>query len=366
MADFTIYDGPSEEWLKIEATLPPRPHGENMRDSLAIRATANQGREEASAAAFAHMRDRLIVKDHRMQTRDGFGLEARTYRPREVPETEVLPVYLHLHGGGFIFGTLASEDASCGRIALSLASQNQNMVVLNVNYRHTPEWKYPTSWDDAVDAWVWLHANLDQVGGDGENVILGGVSAGARLAASLVVRKYLGVLESGQELPDPKGLVLLIPSLVHQNCHGPLYATLKDPNQASNIALKDAPIVPQPVLKWFSDLLAVEEPHETDVKLNPGNIRRDQLEKNKPRFPPTVFGIAGYDPLRDDGLMFAKNLAEAGIPTKAHLFYGVPHGFRRFGDQLSACKKWDSVIDGGIVWCLSGPEATGRFDVVVE
>jgi acetyl esterase/lipase len=36
------------------------------------------------------------------------------------------------------------------------------------------------------------------------------------------------------------------------------------------------------------------------------------LEKMKGRFPPTVSGMAGYYPLRDDGLIFAKDLAEAG------------------------------------------------------
>lgn len=54
------------------------------------------------------------------------------------------------------------------------------------------------------------------------------------------------------------------------------------------------------------------------------------------------------------------------IPSKTHLFHGVPHGFRRFGDKLSASKKWDAAIDEGILWCLSGPKATGKFDVIVE
>jgi hypothetical protein len=54
------------------------------------------------------------------------------------------------------------------------------------------------------------------------------------------------------------------------------------------------------------------------------------------------------------------------IPTKTHLFRGVPHGFRRFGDKLSASQKWDAAIDEGIMWCLSGPRASGKFDVVDE
>jgi acetyl esterase/lipase len=312
MADFTIYDGPSEEWLKIEATLPPPFTVSSQIDPLAIRSTANAGREQFSAAAFAPMRPQLLVKDHTITARDGFALEARSYRPKDVPETEPLPVYIHYHGGGFIFGTLSSEDAACGRIVLSLASRWRNVVVLNVNYRHTPEWKYPVAWDDAVDAFVWLHANLAVVGGDCGRVVLGGISAGARLIASLIVRKSLGLLEAGQHLPDPVGQLLFIPSLVHKGCHGPLLSKLKDSSKASSLALEDAPIVPKKVLGLFKDLLDVVEAKVDDLKLSPGNVSEGQLEKARGRFLPTVSGIAGYDPLRDDGLMFAKDLAEAG------------------------------------------------------
>lgn len=312
MADFTDYDGPSEEWLKIEATLPPRPTSSDPLNSLAIQATTNAGREQTSAAGFAPMGHQLLVKDHPITARDGFPLEARSYRPKDVPETERLPVYVHHHGGGFIFGTLSSEDVACGRIVLSLASRGQNVMVLNVNYRHTPEWKYPVAWDDAVDFFVWLHENLDTLGADGARVILGGISAGARLTASLIVRKTLGLLEKGHDLPDPIGQLLFIPSLVHQECHGPLYSKLKDRSKASSLTLEDAPIVPRRVLGWFTELLEVGEAKVDDLKLNPGNISEAQLEKVKSRFSPTVSGIAGYDPLRDDGLIFAKDLAEAG------------------------------------------------------
>lgn len=51
------------------------------------------------------------------------------------------------------------------------------------------------------------------------------------------------------------------------------------------------------------------------------------------------------------------------VPTDINVFKGVPHGFRRFGDALSASKRWDNVIDEGIKWVLSNPAATNNFDV---
>ncbi|KAL1955021.1 hypothetical protein VTO42DRAFT_312 [Malbranchea cinnamomea] len=83
--------------------------------------------------------------------------------------------------------------------------------------------------------------------------------------------------------------------------------------------------------------------------------------------PPTVFGVAGRDPLRDEALVYAKLLSENGVPTKVDVYPGVPHGFRRYGDGLpSACKRWDETIYEGIKWALSEPAATGKFEINAE
>lgn len=53
------------------------------------------------------------------------------------------------------------------------------------------------------------------------------------------------------------------------------------------------------------------------------------------------------------------------IPTNVHVFKGLPHGFRRFGDQLSASKAWDDVMHGGIRWALSKPQSSAELDIHV-
>lgn len=50
------------------------------------------------------------------------------------------------------------------------------------------------------------------------------------------------------------------------------------------------------------------------------------------------------------------------VPTQTNVFKGVPHGFRRYGDRLSVCKKWDEVMAGGIKWALDEP-APGPFEI---
>lgn len=47
------------------------------------------------------------------------------------------------------------------------------------------------------------------------------------------------------------------------------------------------------------------------------------------------------------------------VPTDVSIFKGVPHGYRRFGDKLTACQAWDKVMHDGIRWALSRPSLPG-------
>ncbi|KFY78704.1 hypothetical protein V499_02197 [Pseudogymnoascus sp. VKM F-103] len=349
MCDFSSYGGPSDEWLAVEASLPPPVANQSVSEMIL---KANEGREAIASKAMVSLSAQVHMRDHSIQTRDGYALEARSYRPSSVPASELLPVYMHFHGGGFVFGTLASEDAICARIAVSVG-----VVVVNVNYRHAPEFIYPTAWDDAQDAFVWLHSHLHEINGDGQKVVLGGISAGSRLISSLVLQKHLGKAASG--CPDPVGQVLMIPSFVHAKCYEPQLKKMKDRSISSYVENEHAPILPRSKMEFFEGLLNVENPDEADLKLSPGNATPEEVKG----LPPTVFGITGLDPLRDEGLLYAKMLTEVGVPTDINVFKGVPHGFRRFGDALSASKRWDNVIDEGIKWVLSNPAATNSFDV---
>jgi hypothetical protein len=51
------------------------------------------------------------------------------------------------------------------------------------------------------------------------------------------------------------------------------------------------------------------------------------------------------------------------IATDIHVFKGLPHGFRRYGKQLSESARWDKVMENGIRWAISNPEPSGKFEV---
>ncbi|KAF2012445.1 alpha/beta-hydrolase, partial [Aaosphaeria arxii CBS 175.79] len=354
--DFTVYGGPSEEWLAVEKTLPATSLDTSI-DPYQLRETVNKQRAEVSQSVFNDLKSQVHVEDYSIPTRDGDKLEARSYRSVKTDKTEQLPIYLYFHGGGFIFGSIQSEDAVLAKTAIQTG-----VVVLHVNYRHTPEHVYPTAWLDAQDAFVWLHKNTELLGIDPEKVVIGGVSAGAQLTEALVLEKHLGTSDVLNGLPQIAGQILIIPPAAHLDTYaeGPA-KKLKNPSYTSYEENEFAPLLPRKTIDFFINLLKVGKVDFKDPKLNPVNFEPEEVKG----LPPTVFGIAGLDPLRDEGLLYAKLLSEAGVPTDTRLFKGVPHGFRRFGAALKASEQWDLAVEEGIHWALSKPAATGKFDIKV-
>lgn len=355
MADFSSYGGPSAEWLAVEATLPSKTF-DLTQDPTTLKGIVNAGREEVAAKTMETLSSKVHILDHIIPTRDSSTIQARSYRPVSKPADEKLPVYLFFHGGGFLFGTVSSDDAACAQIAINIG-----IVVLNVNYRHTPEHTFPVAWHDTQDSFAWLHQHITEVGGDPEKVLVGGISAGGQLTASLVLEKHLG--KALTEFPPIAGQILIIPALAHLDTYaeGPL-KHMKSPEISSYVENEFAPVLPKATVEFFINLLKTGTPDLKDTKLNIVNASPEEVKG----LPPTVFGIAGLDPLRDEALLYAKLLTEAGVPTDIRLFKGVPHGFRRFGSALKASKHWDDTTEEGILWALGKPSATGKFVVNVK
>ena len=212
-------------------------------------------------------------------------------------DSSPLPVYLFFHGGGFLFGTLSSEDASCGRIVAAL-----NIVVVNVCYRHTPHYKHPTQASDAWDAFQWVRSHFDTIGGDRNRLIVGGVSAGGSLASSVVLRENKTSLGSGEK--GIKGQVLCIPQLL---LPGTLPVHLLASEEVGSYSQYiDAPVIPRTQLDLFASILDVKDPKDTSFFV--GNC----AEEDVMGMPKSAIIVAGMDPLRDEGLLYADKLLKNG------------------------------------------------------
>lgn len=230
---------------------------------------------------------KIVHVDFQIPTQDGHSIPARVYRPKYISEDSLLPVYLYFHGGGFLFGTLSSEDANCLRIVAEI-----DIVVVNVCYRHTPQFKHPTQANDAWDAFQWVINHFTAIGGDPSQLIVGGTSAGGSLASTVVLR------ENKSNQRRVKGQVLCIPQLIHPGG--------TPPEVSSYHQHENAPSIPKSQLDLFGSILGGAVLNDTSLFV--GNC----LAEDVVGMPKTAFLVAGMDPLRDEALLYAKKLQSNG------------------------------------------------------
>ncbi|MBT8221500.1 MAG: alpha/beta hydrolase, partial [Bacteroidia bacterium] len=139
------------------------------------------------------------VTDMLIPMRDKHQIKVRIYKPSNKPG---LPVIVYFHGGGFVVYNLESHDRVCRRIAKTTES-----IVVSVDYRLAPEFKFPVAAEDCYDSLSWTFANVDSFGGDLSNISVAGDSAGGNLATvvCLMSKEYSG--------PEIRSQILIYPTV---------------------------------------------------------------------------------------------------------------------------------------------------------
>jgi len=109
-----------------------------------------------------------------------------------------MPLHIYVHGGGFLLGSLETEDMHCRLLAVGVPC-----IVFSVGYRHTPDWTFPTPFHDIFDAvdWITEASHAEQYGIDLGKVVLGGTSAGATMSIAGAVREIEQVSFPSLALP---------------------------------------------------------------------------------------------------------------------------------------------------------------------
>lgn len=234
----------------------------------------------------------------RVEDLDAGGVPARLY----APDGDGLPVLVYLHGGGWVCGDLRSHDRLCRRLAA-----DGRQVVVAVDYRRAPEHPYPAALHDVVTALSWVRATL---GGPG--VAVGGDSAGGNLAAAACL-----VLRDRGE-PQPAFQLLVYPGLDLRRL------------SASYRNLGRGFLLTADSIDWYIDHYGADplDPRASVV-----------LEPDLAGLAPAVVATAGFDPLRDDGEVYAQRLAAAGVPVAHHAFPSLVHGFANMDGAVPAASR---------------------------
>lgn len=122
------------------------------------------------------------------------------------PHASGSPVIVFFHGGGLLIG-----DKSQGKFVAD-ALVPRGVGVVAANYRLSPAVKHPAHVQDAAAAFAWTVEHITDYGGDPNQIYLAGHSAGAYLAALLVLDDaYL--LEVGLSPAASRGMIAISPFL---------------------------------------------------------------------------------------------------------------------------------------------------------
>lgn len=210
-----------------------------------------------------------------------------------------LPVIINYHGGGFISPLVPGLENSLWQDA-----KTYEAVVFAVDYRVAPEYKYPAAVNDSYNAFKWIAEHCDEFGGDTSRIALMGNSAGANLVAVIAQKAKKENISQKIKLQIMNGLPV----------------DLRPENMETSISYQQnaAGYFQTKAACYFSvELYAPGQTNNSEVS--------PILTKDLTGLPPAVIINAEFDPLRDDGFLYASRLKEAGINVWDKCFAGQIH-----------------------------------------
>lgn len=232
------------------------------------------------------------VEDASLPTPSG-ALRCRLYRPQEGE----LPMALFFHGGGWTVNDVDTHDRLCRRIA-----KQSGWLLASLDFRRAPEHKHPAALEDAYFGYRWLLDNAAQIGTDIRHRALVGESSGATMAAGLTL------LLRDMHAPMPTYQILAYPLTDHYD-RSPSYR-----ERGSGYALD------RELVRWYLDNYVPAAWDPQDPYLYP-------VAADLTGLPPTLVMTAEFDPLRDEGIAYAEQLASAGVPVEHVHAEDQMHGF---------------------------------------
>jgi acetyl esterase len=297
---------PQVQWADVLRRLSGRP-------PIEVGSVARARREYRNIALLERRPPRLPHVEDRTIDGDAGPIPVRVYRPRP---GATLPALLYLHGGGGVIGDLETHDGTC-----RLFAKRSDCVVVAVDYRLAPEHSYAESANDCVAAYRWLLDATGELGIDRERVIVAGDSRGGKLAAVLCQ------LVRHEGLPQPRAQVLIYPS------------TDVSTDYPSRTTFADAPWLSAGLMQWF-------ERHALPQGLDRSDPRVSPMLGDLHGLAPAIVVVGGFDPLRDEGLAYARRLEASGVPVVVQLEPTLPHAFIHLtGVSRRAARATDDIAD---------------------
>jgi acetyl esterase/lipase len=232
------------------------------------------------------------VRDLTIPREDGPDVPARLF----LPEGDgAPPLVVWAHGGSWVRVTVDSLDGYFRFVA-----RRSGCALLAVDYRLSPESQFPSAIEEVHAAGLWARDHAAELGCDPAHVAIAGESSGGNLAAAA------GLLARERGGPAYAHQLLLLPVL------DALFTSDSWDSLGQDYLLTKAQ------LEWAVEQYAPGADRSSPL-LSP--VRAESFAG----LPPTTVVVGEFDPLRDEGLEYARRLQDAGVPATVIDVPGLIH-----------------------------------------
>jgi acetyl esterase/lipase len=229
---------------------------------------------------------------------DGYKVKLNIVRP--AGKTELLPVFIFIHGGGWVLGDYPTHK----RMVRDLVVLSGTTAVF-VNYTPTPDAKYPQAVNEIYAATKWVASNGNEINVDGKRLAVVGNSVGGNMTAVTTLKAK-----------ENNG-----PEIKLQILFWPIVDARFDTESYKRFG-KDR-FLTTSLMKWMYDLYTTDPKERAQIYASPINASTEQLKG----LPPALIQVAEADILRDEGEAYGRKLDEAGVPVTTIRYNGMIHDF---------------------------------------
>ena len=232
--------------------------------------------------------------------------------------TNNLPILINYHGGGFLIPLVQGLEHSLWQEAKTFAA-----IVFAIDYRVAPENKFPAAVNDSYNAFKWIAEHGNKFGGDTSRIALTGNSAGANLVAVITQKAKKDGISNKIKLQIMNGLP----------------ADLSPQNMETSVSYQEN------AKGYFQTKAASYFAIESYA---PGQYNNPEvspmLAKDLKGLPPAVIINAEFDPLRDDGILYAVKLKRYGVKVWDKCFAGQIHLLLGLPTDARELKEYETII----------------------
>ena len=247
---------------------------------------------------------KIYNKDYEVPVRIYFPSEAAMLKGIETAHT--WPVLLFFHGGGWVTESVENYDRVCAQMA-----QSTGHLVVSVEYRLAPEYKFPVGLNDCYAVARELFLNRFVLNVDPDKITIIGDSAGGNLTAAVC----LMARDRGEFCP--KRQILIYPALGSDYTENSPFDSVRENGRDYLLTARK-----------IEDYMTLYQRVADDRK----NPYFSPLEaKDLSCLPRTLVLTAQFDPLRDEGEAYARRLLEAGNDVTLYRIADALHGYFALG-----------------------------------